>query len=184
MTRKTIDLWLRAMNPLMLPRGMAEAQRSARVTTFALLASSIASLISSAMMALHPEWMATIMANQYALMDVGMEGQGMAEQQAFMSSIMPPLMLVGVMVSVVLYFVLAWVQWKHMTRAIPVILLVLFAYAAITGAAALGMGQYYGLGADFALVIGGTWAVQVVCAVLYVASVRGAFILHRLRNEP
>ena len=30
MQRNKIDLWLRAMNPLKLPRGMAEAQRSAR----------------------------------------------------------------------------------------------------------------------------------------------------------
>ena len=36
MNRSTIALWLRAMNPLKLPRGMAEAQRSARSMVFGL----------------------------------------------------------------------------------------------------------------------------------------------------
>lgn len=45
MTRKTIDLWLRAMNPLKLPRGMAEAQRSARSMVIGLVIALIVGLI-------------------------------------------------------------------------------------------------------------------------------------------
>lgn len=177
-----LNSWLRAANPFQVPRAMAEAQRAARTATFALIASAVVSLISSGLMAMHPEWMATIMANQYARM--GLSGEMVEAQQAMMVAIMPWAMTIGMVFVVAIYLVLAWVQWKYMTRAIPIILLILFGYGAVMGLIGLATGQYRGVGAAFAVMTGLSWVVQLGCAVLYVAAMRGAFVLHRLKQEP
>ena len=70
-----LESWLRAANPFNRPRAMAEAQRAARTASFALILSAASSLASAGLMAMHPEWMATIMANQYARMGMSDEMQ-------------------------------------------------------------------------------------------------------------
>lgn len=177
-----LDLWVRAANPFNAPRAMAEAQRAARVATFGLLASGLVGAISSLLTWLHPEWLATIMANQQAKMQMSAEQAQI--QSAMMGSIMPVALLAGMILGIVLSLVLAWAQWKYMTRAIPIIILAMFVYSLLTGIIATATGQYNGLGSGYPVLMGVSWAVQIVCAVLYVASLRGAFALHRLKQEP
>ena len=177
-----LNPWLRAANPFNTPRAIAEAQRAARVAAFALVASGVMSLITSGLMALHPEWMTTIMDNQYTRM--GLPAEQVEMQRAMMSSIMPTMMVVGMLVGVAICLVLAWAQWKYMTRAIPIIMLALLAYSALMGVIGVSTGQYAGLGPVYGVMSGASWVVQCVCAVMYVAAIRGAFVLHRLKREP
>lgn len=174
--------WLRAANPFNAPRAMAEAERKARVATFCLLASCLVGLLVAVMMAMNPQWTETLMANQYARM--GMDGQQVAAQQAFMSGFMPTMMLIGAIFTALISVGLAWAQWRYMTRAIPVILLAFLAYGALTGGIALATGQYAGVGPVYPLLVGLSWIVQCLCGVLYAASARGAWVLHRLKQEP
>ncbi|MDQ1153983.1 hypothetical protein [Brevundimonas sp. SORGH_AS_0993] len=177
-----LESWLRAANPFNRPRAMAEAQRSAQTASFGLIASAATSLATAGLMALHPEWIGTIMANQYARM--GMSGEMQQTQQAMMATIMPWAMVGGSVVTVAICLVLAWVQWKFMTRAIPIILLILIGYSAVTGVVGLSTGQYHGVASGFVTMTALSWAVQLVCGVLYAAAFRGALVLHRLKQEP
>ena len=121
------------------------------------------------------------MANQYARMGMSDEMQA---QQTMMATIMPWAMVGGMVATVAICLVLAWVQWKFMTRAIPIILLILIAYSAVTGLVGLSTGQYHGMAPGFVTMSVLTWAIQLVCGVLYVAALRGALVLHRLKQEP
>ena len=113
-----------------------------------------------------------------------MSAEQAAVQSAMMGSIMPVALLAGMVFGIVLSLALAWAQWKYMTRAIPIIILAMFAYSLLTGLIAAATGQYNGLGSGYPILMGVSWAVQIVSAVLYVASLRGAFVLHRLQQEP
>lgn len=177
-----LNSWLRAANPFNAPRGMLEAERAGRVMVFGLLAASVMSVIQAAVSAMHPEWMATLMNNQYARM--GLSGQELETQQAIMSTVMGPLMTIGSIIGVVIYLVLAWAQWKYVTRAIPIIVLAMTAYSVLMGALALATGQYSGLATAYVVLVGVTWGVSCVCILLYVASLRGAWMFHRLKQEP
>jgi len=161
---------------------MAEAQRASRVGAVALLAAGIWSVINGAIMAMHPEWMTALMANQYVSM--GLDDQQIAFQEGFMSAVMPSLLAFGFVATSVVYAVLAWAQWTYMTRPIPMIMLGLMLYGALTGGVALATGLYAGLDLTFAVTMGLGWVVQGFCGVLYAASARGAFALYRLRRQP
>ncbi|MFA4939203.1 hypothetical protein [Brevundimonas sp.] len=180
MTRTTIDLWLRAMNPLMLPRGMAEAQRSARSMVIGLGIALIVGLIPTWWM-FTSGWFETAMSAEYARM--GLSADQVAMQREFMKVIWPFAIGIGAVFSVALYGVLAVVQWRMMTRAIPIIMLALVAYSLVAnmGMRLLGTMPTPELPLWMLLT---TWPAAAVSAVIYVASLQGAMLLHRLRSEP
>lgn len=174
--------WLRAANPFNAPRAMIEAERAARVAAFALIASAVVSLIVAGLMALHPEWMTTLLANQTSQM--GLSSEQVTMQQEMMAAIMPTMMTIGMIIGVVICLVLAWVQWKYATRFVPVIMLALLVYSALMSVIGLSTGRYAGLGPTYGAMTAMSWVVQAGCAVLYAAAIRGAFALHRLKQEP
>lgn len=180
MTRTTIDLWLRAMNPLILPRGMAEAQRSARSMVIGLGIALVVGLIPTWWM-FTSGWFETAMSAEYARM--GLSADQVAMQREFMKVIWPFAIASGAIFSVVLYGVLAVVQWRMMTRAIPIIMLALMAYSLVAnmGMRLLGTMPTPELPLWILLT---TWPAAAVSAVIYVASLQGAMLLHRLRSEP
>lgn len=180
MTRTTIDLWLRAMNPLMLPRGMAEAQRSARSMVIGLGIALIVGLIPTWWM-FTSGWFETAMSAEYARM--GLSADQVAMQREFMKVIWPFAIASGAIFSVVLYGVLAVVQWRVMTRTIPIIMLALMAYSLVAnmGMRLLGTMPTPELPLWVLLT---TWPAAAVSTVIYVASLQGAMLLHRLRSEP
>ena len=180
MQRNKIDLWLRAMNPLKLPRGMAEAQRSARSMVIGLVIALIVGLIPTWWM-FTSGWFETAMSSEYARM--GLSADQVATQREFMKVIWPFAIVSGAIFSVLLYGVLAVVQWRVMTRAIPIIMLALMAYSLVAN---LGM-RLLGTMPTPELplwIILTTWPAAAVSAVIYVSSLQGAMLLHRLRNEP
>ena len=180
MTRTTIDLWLRAMNPLILPRGMAEAQRSARSMVIGLGIALIVSLVPTWWM-FTSGWFETAMSAEYARM--GLSADQVAVQREFMKVIWPYAIGFGAIFSVLLYGVLAVVQWRMMTRAIPIIMLALMAYSLV---ATMGMRLLGSMPApELPLwILLTTWTAAAVSTVIYVASLQGAMLLYRLRSEP
>lgn len=180
MTRKTIDLWLRAMNPLVLPRGMAEAQRSARSMVIGLGIALVVGLIPTWWM-FSSGWFETAMSSEYARM--GLSADQVAMQREFMKVLWPYFIASGAIFSVVLYGVLAVVQWRVMTRAIPIIMLAMIAYSLVAnlGMRLLGTMPTPDLPLWITLT---TWPAMIVSGVIYVASLQGAMLLHRLKREP
>ncbi|WP_295174159.1 hypothetical protein [uncultured Brevundimonas sp.] len=179
MTRKTIDLWLRAMNPLKLPRGMAEAQRSARAMVIGLVIALIVGLIPTWWM-FTSGWFETAISAEYAKM--GLSADQAAIQREFMKVMWPYLIASSAIFSVLLYRVLAVVQWRTMTRAIPIIMLALIAYSVVAN---IGMRLLGTLPSpDLPLWINlTTWPAMIVSGVIYIASLQGAMLLHRLKQE-
>ena len=179
MTRNKIDLWLRAMNPLKLPRGMAEAQRSARAMVIGLVIALIVGLIPTWWM-FTSGWFEMAMSAEYAKM--GLSADQAAIQREFMKVMWPYLIASSAIFSVLLYSVLAVVQWRTMTRAIPIIMLAVIAYSVVAN---LGMRLLGTLPSpDLPLWINlTTWPAMIVSGVIYVASLQGAMLLHRLKQE-
>ncbi|OYW89809.1 MAG: hypothetical protein B7Z13_16095 [Caulobacterales bacterium 32-67-6] len=175
-----IDLWLRAMNPFVLPRGMAEAQRSARVMVVGLAIALVVGLVPTWWM-LNSGWFATAMNEEYSRMNL--TAAQLATQRAMMEAMWPYMIGFGAIFSVVLYGVLAAVQWRMMTRAIPLIMLAMIAYRVVAniGMRLLGSLQAPELPLCIMLLV---WPASLVSAVIYVASLQGAMMLHRLRREP
>ena len=85
--------------------------------------------------------------------------------------------------TVLLYSVLAAVQWRAMTRAIPIIMLALVVYSLVANMGMRLLGTMPTPELPLWIVVT-TWPAAAVSAVIYVASLQGAMMLHRLRSEP
>jgi len=171
-----LKLWLRAANPTAPPRGMAEAQRSARVGAAALVIGAVQGLAGLPTISGKMEQSAALM----------MQGGAVpAHDQAMFEGVMTamaPVMIGGVLVLSAVYLVLAVVQWRKMTWLIPALMLVLLAYSLISvvnGFALLGdeAGQLYG---PLAIV---QWIIMLATGFLYAAAVRGGLMLSRLKRS-
>jgi len=171
-----LKLWLRAANPMIPPRGMAEAQRSARVGAAALVIGAVQGLAGLPTMSDKMEQSAALM----------MQGGAVpAQDQAMFEGVMTamtPVMIGGVLVLSAVYLVLAVVQWRKMTWLIPALMLALLAYSLVSvvnGFALLGdkAGQLYG---PLAVV---QWIIMLATGFLYAAAVRGGLMLSRLKRS-
>ena len=180
MARETIRPWLRAMNPLKLPRGMVEAQRSARAMVFGLAIALVVGLIPTWWM-FTSGWFETAMSGEYARM--GLSSDQIAMQREFMTAIWPWAMGAAAAFTVLLYSVLAAVQWRAMTRAIPIIMLALVVYSLVANMGMRLLGTMPTPELPLWIVVT-TWPAAAVSTVIYVASLQGAMLLHRLRSEP
>lgn len=171
--------WLRAANPVNAPRGMAEAQRGARLASVGLIISMLGSLPALIIMMLRPEAFTDLTGAEYAAM--GMSAQDVALQTAFMEAIWPGMLGIGMATSLIVTGAMAWVQWRQMTRAIPIVLLAWTAYSVLTALVGLILQTPQILPMAYTAV---AWGVSAVAAVLYAASFRGATALHRLKQQP
>ncbi|SJM51415.1 hypothetical protein FM111_02865 [Brevundimonas diminuta 3F5N] len=173
---QNMKLWLRAANPFTPPRGMAEAQRAARVGAAALAVGAVQGLAGL-------PTVSEKMGQSAALM---MEGGAVppSDQAMFegVMTAMAPVMVGGVVVMSAVYLVLAVVQWRKMTWVIPALMLALLAYSLVSvvnGFALLGenAGQLYG---PLAIV---QWIIMLATGFLYAAAVRGGLMLSRLKRS-
>ncbi|MBD7940661.1 hypothetical protein [Brevundimonas guildfordensis] len=171
-----LRLWLRAANPMIPPRGMAEAQRSARVGAAALVIGAVQGLAGLPTLSDKMEQSAALM----------MQGGAVpAQDQAMFEGVMTamtPVMIGGVVVLSAVYLVLAVVQWRKMTWLIPALMLAFLAYSLLSmvnGFALLGeeAGQLYG---PLAVV---QWIIMLATGFLYAAAVRGGLMLSRLKRS-
>lgn len=178
MTDSTIKRWLRAMNPIATPRGMAEAQRSARGLAFGLGLAWLASLPATVWM-FQSDTFETLMQEQYVSM--GLSASEIAMQEAVMGSVMPFALIFGFVFSIALYIGLAIAQWRYMTRFIPMILLAFFLFGVVSriGTAVLGGVPQVEL-PMWALL--STWIPATIAAVIYAAALQGGIMLHRMKG--
>lgn len=173
-----IGAWLRAANPFRAPRDMAEAQRASRMGAAALIIYAVHPTIYAIRLALEPGQVARAMA---AYMPAGeLDVQDIEMGLIWVSSLTPWIVGASLLI-VALLLVLARIQWRRMTRAIPIILLAFVAYRLVSWAApladiALGKGQMGLMG-----------AVDVVSFVLSVplilSACRGAILLHHWKRS-
>lgn len=174
--------WLRAMNPLMKPRGMAEAQWAAQSMVFAIVISFLGGVPGSIWLVLTPGWFTDVMVAQQGA--DGLSAGEFASMTQFFEAFMPIAFLVSFLVTLMVYSVLAWVQWRQMTRWIPVVWLAFAAYgwAMMLVRWATGPAQVIQIGPPWMSNL--SLACSVAATIIAVASLRGAIMLHRLRREP
>lgn len=180
MVDSKLGRWLRAMNPQVRPAGRAEAERSARAFVFGSVIALLASIPSTVWM-VQSDWMKTLMEQQYAQMGLGAAEIEM--QRAMMETLWPYAIAFGGVITVVIYGALAFAQWRYMTRAIPVIMLAFAAYTLVAGVGmrVIGMAPEGPLFPLWISVL--TWAAFAIQTVIYIASLQGAMMLHRMKQE-
>src|SRR5690606_3826037 len=151
-----------------------EAQRGARLASVGLIISMLGSLPMLTVMLLRPEAFTDVMNAQYAAM--GMTAQDIALQTAFMEAIWPMMFGSSMAMGLVVTLALVWIQWRQMTRAIPIVLLAWTAYSVLSALVGLVMQMPQILPVAYTAV---AWAGSVVANVLYAASFRSASALER-----
>ncbi|WP_292035927.1 MULTISPECIES: hypothetical protein [unclassified Brevundimonas] len=173
---QTVNLWLRAANPFAPPRGMAEAQRAAKVGALALVIGAVQGLATVPLM---PGRMTLVN-------DMMAQGADIpAESQAFTEALvmaMTPMMMIGVVAFSFLYLVLAVVQWRKMTWVIPVTMLAILGYSLLSAVSGFLM-----LGGGAARLYTGVtivqWIIMLATVFVYVAAFRGGRMLDRLKRS-
>ena len=171
-----LKLWLRAANPFAPLRGMAEAQRSARVGAVALAVSAVQGMASL-----------PIMSDRLAQsMTALVQAQGgSAADQAMVEGIMTalaPIMMITTIVVAILYLVLAVVQWRKATWVIPAIMLAFLGYGLLSLVIGLVM-MGPAMGQLLPPVSVGLWIINLITGVVYVAAFRGGRMLEQLKRS-
>ena len=170
----SIDLkaWLAAANPLRPPADAGDLTRAARLASVALVLSAAWGLFSLVEMAMDPAGYARTLSAAAA----GRDAEMTPEFYAALFSAMMPLLLVATVGFLVAWLVLAWVQWRQLTRTIPAVLFLLSAWGVIAALTAL-VGGHMPLGGWR---LGASAGVDLVCLVLHAAAFRGASRLRAL----
>lgn len=174
---QTVSLWLRAANPFTPPRGMAEAQRAAKVGGLVLGVEALSGGASSLRMAADPGYFRNLMSRQFEQMQLPAE---QLEFQMMIVEAMRPMMMLFSIVFVVLMVGVAVVQWRKMTRIIPIIMLAYVAYSILATLGFLVAGLYpAGVFDGWALF---NWALFLILLPPLIAAYRGATALEKLKR--
>ena len=177
MMNQNVKLWLRAANPFTPPRGMAEAQRAARVGAVALGIEALASAISSIRTMADPSYMRDLMSQQFAQMQIPAKE---LEFQMAIFDAMRPMMAMLSLAMVVLMATVAVVQWRQMTRSIPIAMLLFGAYSIVTTIGVLAFGFFPKGAMDGWAMF--SWALFAILSLPVIASYRGATALEKLKR--
>lgn len=175
--KANVGAWLRAANPFQAARSLAEAQRAARMGAVVLVIQALHTAIHAARLALDPGQLARTMEPYMAV--EGLDGAGLETGLAWVRSF-TPFILGASLLGVVLWLILARVQWRRMTRTIPLILLALAAFRLATLVEAGGVSGRVRL--EMGLMGSVGLLVFVLCALLILSACRGAFVLHKLKR--
>lgn len=171
--------WLRAANPLNAPRGMAEAQRGARLAAVALLLQTVGGLPLSLHIIVNPQSVIRLMMEEF-------ERSGVPSDTSYVEAIGPIISgayLVALVVMTVIYLILARVQWRNMKRTIPLVMLAFAGwsyFSVLLQLATRGRLPYV----DAPVLYGWSWLVMTLCTVLYVAAFRNATALEKMKRAP
>ncbi|WP_312145380.1 hypothetical protein [Brevundimonas sp.] len=175
--KQNAKLWLRAANPFTPPRGMVEAERAARVGAVALAIETLSSAVSSIRTIADPGYMRNAMSQQFEQMRLPAKE---LELQMALFEAMRPMMAIFSLGFIVLMVVVAVVQWRKMTRIIPIIMLVYVGYSMVTTLGVLAFGVFpRGVMDGWAVF---NWALFAILLLPVIASYRGATALERLKR--
>jgi hypothetical protein len=167
--------WLQAAHPLQPPRGMLEAQRAARLGAVALMAHAAAGVVLIGWMGLNP---------QAALAFATPELERMAGGAVALELVMPVAAVFAAIFTLLVYGLIAALQWSKMTRFIPMAVLILTGWGALINVAAIltgGMAQVEPSPQPAWLVLV-DWVGTVILVVLSGAALKGAVHLRRLKT--
>tara|TARA_R110002167_G_scaffold192921_8_gene395568 strand:- start:7590 stop:8129 length:540 start_codon:yes stop_codon:yes gene_type:complete len=173
--------WIKAANPLASIVGPEEARTSARMSAVALWLSAAWGAVGFIWMLQNLE---RIQAAMTAAVAVQTEGQS-AESVAMANSIIANGAKTGLIfagIIIVIQLALGLFQWARPNRYIPIIFLLLSAYALLTDV--IGIITAGGLGAD-ATAMNPVWragvglVVVAICTLLHIAGLRGAIKLDK-----
>lgn len=176
---QNLKRWLRAANPINAPRGMAEAQRGARLGSVALLLQTIASLPLFVHIIVNPQAFVGLLMEEF-------ERSGMPSDASYVQALAPMVSagyLIALVVMTVIYLILARVQWRKMTRAIPLVMLAFAAWSyssVLWQLATRGRVPYV----DAPILYGLSWVVATICTILFLAAFRNAAVLEKLKRAP
>lgn len=177
-TKPDLKLWLRAANPWAPIRGMAEAQRAARIGSLNLGLTVILGLgLQLAYYLLKIDLMEDIMQSV-----VFQQDPYLTLMMQEMVELMGPIMVFSHVTWALIVVLLAYVQWKYMTWIIPAAMLGYQAYGLVT---ALIMSPIYLLISNGALLtaIAIGQVVMLPCAILWAAALRGGLQLQKLKRS-
>ncbi|WP_339870881.1 hypothetical protein [uncultured Brevundimonas sp.] len=173
--------WIKAANPLATIAGPDEARSAARMSAMALWLSAAWGGVGFVWMMMNLE---RIQAAMTAAVAVQTEGQS-AEAAALANSIIANGAQTGLIfagIIVVVQLALGWFQWTRPNRYIPIIFLMLSAYALLTDV--FGIVSAGGIGVD-ATAMNPAWrmivglVVAAVCTLLHLGGLRGAIKLDK-----
>lgn len=174
---QNVKLWLRAANPFTPPRGMAEAQRAARVGAVALGIEALLSAASSIRMIADPGYMQELMSKQFEQMQLPAKE---LEFQMALFEAMRPMMAIFSLGIVVLMVIVAVVQWRKMTRIIPIIMMVYVGYSIVMTLGVLAFGFFPKGAMDGWAMF--NWALFAILLLPVIAAYRGATALEKLKR--
>ena len=176
--------WLAAANPLHTPASRDEALRAARWGSIALVISACWSAVVAIFTYLNHEQVTAAMIRAVPVQtDLPAEQAEAtaAMSRALMSSMSVPMLIISLVMCVV-YLVLARVQWTRPNIVIPIVILAFVAYGVFAGLLAMAtnpMVRETAAGLQPVWLTAAGWVIQLVKAVLLVASWRGAASLKR-----
>lgn len=174
---QNVKLWLRAANPFTPPRGMAEAQRAARVGAVALGIEALSSAASSIRMIAYPDYMRNLMSGQFEQLQL--PAKELEFQMALFEAMRPMMAILSLGIVVLMVFV-AVVQWRKMTRIIPIIMMVYVGYSIVATLGVLSFGFFpRGVMDGWAMF---NWALFAILLLPVIASYRGATALERMKR--
>lgn len=177
MMNQNVKLWLRAANPFTPPRGMAEAQRAARMGAVALGLEALSSAASSIRMIAYPDYMRNLMSRQFEQMQLS--AKELEFQMALFETMRPMMALFSVGFVVLMAFVTV-VQWRKMTSIIPVIMLIYFGYSIVATVGVFSVGLFPRGALDGWAMF--NWALYAILLLPVIAAYRGATALERLKR--
>lgn len=171
--------WLRAANPLAAPTTIPTAERAARIGAVPFAAGGVQGILFALYVwFVNPTYMADQMGAALDRQAAMLPPEQIGMQRALMeSTFMTDMMLWSTIFVSVVYLVLAVVQWRKLTRPIPVIGLCLAAYSLLSFLVGLAAGM---VGID--TIRAASMIPMTVYLILHIASVRGAFALARLQR--
>ncbi|WP_417229912.1 hypothetical protein [Brevundimonas sp.] len=173
--------WIKAANPLSTIVGVDEARAAARMSSVALWLSAAWGAVGFAWMMTNLERIQTAMSAAVAAQTEGQSAKAAAMANSLVANgAQTTLIFAGIIVAVQL--VLGWYQWTRPNRYIPIIFLLLSAYALLTDV--FGIVSAGGIAVE-ATVMNPAWrtivglVVVALCTLLHFAGLRGALNLDK-----
>ncbi|MFN4040486.1 MAG: hypothetical protein ACK4I0_02350 [Brevundimonas sp.] len=174
MTSFDLKPWLQAAHPLREPRGMLEGQRSARLGAVALMTHAAAGVALIGWMGVNP---------QAAMTLATPELENMAGGTVALELVMPVAAVFAAIFTLLVYGLIAALQWTKMTRFIPMAALILTGWGAFMNVAAIVTGGMAEVAPSPVPVwlVAVDWVATAILVVLSGAALKGAVYLRRLK---
>ncbi len=172
--------FVRALNPFTGFSDARQAFDAARLGAFVLIASAGQSVVSNLFMRSDPEELKALMIRAEGPVSL----EGAAVNEALYAQVAPLVTLIlwtTTVLTVVICAVLAWVQWRKVTRLIPMLYLLVFGTSVLAVVATLADPHLRVLAMDWGSLVHAI--IGVLLAVVMLTAYRGASHYHALQGD-